>query len=693
MKKLVFAFIALLFTVQAQAAYLVMSPNGSYTQKATLTELLTDPDTAGKHLVLTTPGASLTTAIALAGGRTFECKDGGYITLSGSGALTGLPEADIRWFGGKGDGGTTDNGPALTNAINSVVSGGTVIVPPSSDTYAIKTQVKITDKFFILQVNGTLADQLTSFTYNDPWTSLALDNKGVIAISGGSVSIVGRAGATTFYGGDGVAGVDQDVRTFIYVYNAVGVFFKEVRTDNLLGAGIQTFSCTNVRDIDGFYNDGEYTVVHSRVTDLVVRGGRFLDNKYGGLTVLDRGGFIVDLPGGCTTNCTDSSVLPFKRPSRIAISDNIITGTYADANHAAVGLTVDSSDDLDVTNNFVDGVRTGGTNTMTMGTSFAGINIGTVTGNTVKNITNTGNGTATYSGIGMEIDLVNDVSFTGNSFADVLMPYLVVNSQNVELNGTSVANDAAGRESIISTGAGSAAFVNFANSTVSTNISVSGVTDGGSYVLYAGANAVVRGLHVHNLYSMDYYSRWFFAASGAVLYDVDISNCSVYEPDVAKEVMVFTAGTLYEITVKGFKAIATDAAPGTGMNFFVADKSGAHYVFSGLDITNYDGIMGTVSGNAAYYMVSDYRVNSVEASNAAAMMNPGGGTEAIITNGIINGVAVEDRGTGAKIITGDGAPGALAAKFTGQVYIDYTNKVGYVATNTGSGTDWLKTTP
>lgn len=101
------------------AAILVFSPNGAYTTKTTISAALSDADTVGKHIVNTTAGASVSTALTVSGGRTFECKDGGYVTFSGSGSLTGLPYSEPGWFGRNTTPGTTDMTTAVSKACNS----------------------------------------------------------------------------------------------------------------------------------------------------------------------------------------------------------------------------------------------------------------------------------------------------------------------------------------------------------------------------------------------------------------------------------------------------------------------------------------------------------------------------------------------------------------------------------------------
>jgi hypothetical protein len=118
-------FLALVFTIicstNVSAAYFVYDGTGSYKTKTTLYKALTDGDTAGKQIINTTPAATLSAPVALSGGRTFECRNGG--SVAGSNALTGLPFAHAEWFGATGDGSTNDSA-AITRAVAAVTMGG-----------------------------------------------------------------------------------------------------------------------------------------------------------------------------------------------------------------------------------------------------------------------------------------------------------------------------------------------------------------------------------------------------------------------------------------------------------------------------------------------------------------------------------------------------------------------------------------
>jgi len=105
-------------------AILIFSSNGELTTETTLAAALTASSTAGKRIVITTPGLSVTTALTVEGGRTLECANGGYIALSGAGSISGVNLVTPEMFGAKGDN-STDDILALEAAISVLkLSGG-----------------------------------------------------------------------------------------------------------------------------------------------------------------------------------------------------------------------------------------------------------------------------------------------------------------------------------------------------------------------------------------------------------------------------------------------------------------------------------------------------------------------------------------------------------------------------------------
>lgn len=121
---------AALTAVPAHSAVLVQSPNGVVTTKTTLAVAASSADCAGKRIVITSPQV-VTTAIAWPPDRELSFDKGGYVTFTGSGALTGLPLARPEFFGKNTTPGTT----AMTTAIDKALAAASV-VDLSESTYA-----------------------------------------------------------------------------------------------------------------------------------------------------------------------------------------------------------------------------------------------------------------------------------------------------------------------------------------------------------------------------------------------------------------------------------------------------------------------------------------------------------------------------------------------------------------------------
>lgn len=117
-------FITLVFTlvtINANAAILVFSPNGSYTTKTTLYQAATAADAAGKTIVVTSALSAVQSNISSATihswptDRTLRVEKGGSINPTT--AFTGLPYAEPEWFGANTTPGTTDMSAAINKAL------------------------------------------------------------------------------------------------------------------------------------------------------------------------------------------------------------------------------------------------------------------------------------------------------------------------------------------------------------------------------------------------------------------------------------------------------------------------------------------------------------------------------------------------------------------------------------------------
>lgn len=129
MQRVIGLFLMFSFVVvgQAYSAVLVLQPGGTYTTKTTLSQAATAADTAGKTVVVTSPQV-VTTAIAWPLDRELTFSRSGYITFTGSGALTGLKESRPEWFGTNATPGTTDMLTAIRAAVAS--TSGRVLFQP-----------------------------------------------------------------------------------------------------------------------------------------------------------------------------------------------------------------------------------------------------------------------------------------------------------------------------------------------------------------------------------------------------------------------------------------------------------------------------------------------------------------------------------------------------------------------------------
>ena len=112
---------------QSEAAILAVSASGATNARATLDACRTDA--TAKECRVTSPATSVTTAIDWTGGPELTFAKGSYVSLSGSGAITGLKESMPEWFGAKCDNATNDT-VALSGTINAALQ----VLMPSGKT-------------------------------------------------------------------------------------------------------------------------------------------------------------------------------------------------------------------------------------------------------------------------------------------------------------------------------------------------------------------------------------------------------------------------------------------------------------------------------------------------------------------------------------------------------------------------------
>jgi hypothetical protein len=177
--------IVFMWVAGADAAVLVYSLNGTYTAKPNLYKALTDNDTVGKKIVVTTAGATLSGNVVLSGNRTLECADSGYISL-GASTLTGLPYSYPEWFLPNTTPGTTD----MTNGINNAIATSSV-VKLSATTYATSGNHAVTNQ--IIQGAGINYSIVKKLSGTDPIIILSGGNPGLSGFTVDANSISGNA--------------------------------------------------------------------------------------------------------------------------------------------------------------------------------------------------------------------------------------------------------------------------------------------------------------------------------------------------------------------------------------------------------------------------------------------------------------------------------------------------------------------
>uniref|UniRef100_A0A6M3JVJ3 Putative pectate lyase n=1 Tax=viral metagenome TaxID=1070528 RepID=A0A6M3JVJ3_9ZZZZ len=98
---------------------------------------------------------------------------GDWQVFSGAGAVGGLVEARVTWFGAVGDG-ATDDKAAFKAAFASVIAGGRVVVPKRSSFYSYNNDSGLTDavaitQAVVVQLDGTIKSTFGTNQANPPY--------------------------------------------------------------------------------------------------------------------------------------------------------------------------------------------------------------------------------------------------------------------------------------------------------------------------------------------------------------------------------------------------------------------------------------------------------------------------------------------------------------------------------------------
>lgn len=510
---------------------------------------------------------------------------------------------NVKDFGAKGDG-TTDDTSAIQTAMNALVSGGVLYVP--AGVYKLTSSITATSKKLTIILQGTLKDQFTVWVENTADTTLT--GKGVLAFSGCEITILGQGGTFHLDGSKGEVGLAAASRNFLYFYECNPVRIEGVRSKNHTGSAVIGIGCQSVTHRDCRHTEGSFTVLWTRGSRITLDNVDVRNGSYGGIVIHNRG-FFAD------------AVYAEARPSVVRVS-NCYSYNIISTNSYAVGITVDTCDDITVVGNTADGNGVG-----TMAFSFAGATGGQVVGNRAMNLSNIANGSYTYCGIGMECDTVSDMVFEGNSFDECLIGYLVLAATNCTFQGTYKCDT--GREADKATGAGPCGMFAVGNYvTQSKRILIHDcVADGGNVFIRGIFNC--DGLRIHNCYVYDTYLFFSSFDANSVLSNIVVDGVTYVEPAAARKFLNFADTVLEDIVVRNCK-VKAGSAPGTGQNFFYGTKVGAKHRFENNQVENWDTfvncpyggyvaevalINNTLIGVGTFYTIGNTAAKVVSANN------------------------------------------------------------------------------
>ncbi|MGK2905049.1 MAG: hypothetical protein ACSLFH_01720 [Desulfuromonadales bacterium] len=585
----------------------------------------------------------------------------------------GMPWIDIRAHGND-----------LQVALDSIATKGTILIPENEEV-VLTSGVTCENKDITLIVHGVIKDEIASFTKD--YTVLSVYNKAAICFRGGRLSVFGSGRSTNLYGPLGVGGVSQNHRPFILGLQLDSMTVDGIVAENgVIGSYIGSYHCNNIRHTNGRYTGGGYPVLHSSVDDCYCDNLSFKDGLAGGLIIHNRGDFL-------------DAVLPRTRSNNIRLSNLSVQGGFCAVGGWAVGITVDTSDNIVVSNCFVDGE-----NTLSFAYSWAATTDITVSNCVSKNMMpdTTGGGAyvgTTYAGFAMECDNIVDGQFFNNVFNECGVGYVIINNHDTSYDGVYRNNSA--KTASYSTGA--IANANYAvvagkisQAAQSDNVTISGNCNGGN----RGISVVgdVTDLTLCKLKFKDHYldGGIIFGGGEGDYKNIVIDNVTFTHTGIAKRGIYLPQGKNLDFKISNIKGKAA-IKPGGTIAVIEAPLSGTgsgDLQISGIKAWNYDrGFSHTYGG---LYQFNVQVSDCMFGDDASAMVESDAVTLTENSTGIagrsnifLHGKLIQPRGSSNPIILSvTGAPPTTTPMFNGQIVVNLTSKKIYMATGVASSADW-----
>ncbi len=207
---------------------------------------------------------------------------GNYKAITGTGTVAGLQESRIEWFGGKGDGGTTDDTAAVALAFNTNGDNGShVIVTPGK---SFKSTVPVVlHKNQIVDGGGTLLFTGTGDGLQSTWT----ENTSTVAnITVRDIAITNTNGSNTGGGFVDLGGKNILLQNVTFDGWAYGNIFDQTSDSSVLDNTYNTQSLASIWLVNGADHTAGANALSTN--NITVERSRFKPTAVG---IADDGGY------------------------------------------------------------------------------------------------------------------------------------------------------------------------------------------------------------------------------------------------------------------------------------------------------------------------------------------------------------------------------------------------------------------
>ena len=205
-----------------------------------------------------------------------------YKAISGTGTVSGLKETRIEWFGGKGDGGTTDDTAAVAMAFNTNGDNGSHVVVTPGKSFKSTAPV-VLHKNQVVDGGGTLLFTGTGDGLQSTWTK---NTSTVANIAVRDITITSNNGSSTGGGFVDLAGAGVNLRNVTFNGFAYGTIFDQTTASSITGCVYNTQATASIWLVNGAEHTAGATALYTN--EIAIEKNTFAPTAVG---IADDGGY------------------------------------------------------------------------------------------------------------------------------------------------------------------------------------------------------------------------------------------------------------------------------------------------------------------------------------------------------------------------------------------------------------------